>query len=223
MNVVRRALAAAFVGCLISQILGCASSSLVAKWEDPTFQAPPLGKMLVIAVRKDAAKRRIWEDAFSGELSKHGVAATSSYRLFPDTPPDTNQVLASVQGNGFDGILVILRLPTETDTNYVKGYMTTDRDVRYGDYTNPYYTSLHRPYWQRYSTYYHDIEHPGYIDSQSVDIRSIDVTATGNGGRLIWNATSRTPKPGSVLEVQRGIARLVISELAKKRIISSRK
>jgi len=210
------------LGCLVGLICGCASSSLVKKWHDPSFQAPPLGKMLVIAVRKDAEKRRIWEDAFSAELAKHGVAATSSYKLFPDASPDTNQILTTVQGNSFDGILVVLGLPTETDTKYVKGYMTTDRDVLYGDYTNPAYTSLHRPYWQRYSTYYRDIEHPGYIDSQSVDIRAIDVTATGSGGRLIWSVLSRTPHPKSVVEVQRGIARLVISELAKQRVIKSK-
>jgi hypothetical protein len=219
MNVLRRTLAAAILGCLMSQILGCASSNLVAQWKDASFQAPPLGKMLIIAARKDAAKRRMWEDAFSAELVKRGVVSISSYSLFPDAPPDTNQILASAQKNAFDGILVILRMPTETKTKYVKENMTTDRDVRYGDYTNPAFSSLHRPYWQRYNTYYRDIEHPAYIDSQSVDIRAIDVTTTGNGGRLIWSATSRTPNPGSVLEVQRGVARLVISGLANQHVI----
>ena len=83
--------------------------------------SPPLAKMLVITVRKDLTKRRIWEDAFVNELAKHGVAATSSYGLFPDVPPDTNQVIATVKANGFDGILVVLMLPTETNKQYFKG------------------------------------------------------------------------------------------------------
>jgi hypothetical protein len=195
-------------------ICSCASSSLVNKWHDPSFQAPPLSKILVIAVRKDATKRRIWEDAFAGELVKHGVAAASSYGLFADAPPDTNQVIATVQANGFDGILVILRLPTETDMKYVQEYTTyttTERDARY----SPSYGT----YWQRYNTYYREIDHPGHMDSQSVDIRAIDVTTTGNGGKMIWSATSRTPDPGSVTDVQRDIAGLVISELAQQSII----
>ncbi len=211
MNLSRKAVFALALGCLISLIGGCASSSLVDKWHDPSFQAPPLGKMLVIAVRRDATMRRIWEDAFTGQLVKHGVAATSSYSLFPDSAPDTTQILAAVHADGFDGIMAILRLPTETNSHYVQGYTTIDQNVNYATY------------WQRYGTYYHETNHPGYVDSQSVAIRSIDVTTTGNGGKMIWSATSRTPDPGSVTDLQRGVASLVIAELAKAKIISSKK
>jgi hypothetical protein len=212
MNTLWKAVIAAALGCFISQMCGCASSSLVDIWHDPSFKAPPLSNMLVIAVSKDAAKRRIWEDAFTGELSKQGVAVTSSYSLFPDAPPDTNQVIASALAKGFDGILVILRLPTETNTQYIPGYTTyTEQNARYSSY------------WQRYRTYYLEIEHPGYVDSQTVAIRAIDVTTTGNDGRLIWSARSRTPDPGSVIDVQLGIAGLVIPDLVQRRIISSRK
>jgi len=206
MNSFGKAVALMALGCLISQMCGCASSSsLVNIWHDPSFQAPPLGKMLVIAVRKNAAQRRIWEDAFAGDLSKHGVMATPSYSLFPDSPPDTNQVISAVQANDFDGILVVLTLPTETDTRYVSGYTS------FG------------PYWPRYWKYYSEIWTPGYTDSQSVAIRSIDVTTTGKDGRLIWSATSRTPDPGSVTDLQSGIAALVTGKLAQVNIIRSRK
>jgi hypothetical protein len=211
MNSFLKAGAVAALGCLIGLMCGCASSSLVNKWHDPSFHAAPLGKMLVIAVRKDATMRRIWEDAFTGELVKHGVAALSSYSLFPDAPPDTNQIVATVQSNGFDGVLAVLRLPTETNTHYVQGYTTIEQNV---DYVT---------YWQRYGTYYHEIDHPGYVDSQSVAIRTIDVSTTGNGGKMIWSATSRTPDPSSVTDLQRGVASLVTADLARQNIISSRK
>jgi hypothetical protein len=212
MNSFLKAVVATAVGCLMSQMYGCSSSSLFEKWHDPSFQAPPLSKMLVIAVRKDATKRRIWEDAFAGELVKHGVAATSSYGLFPDAPPDTNQVITTVQANGFDGILVIFKLSTETNPHYVKGYASMEPE---GAYTGPY--------WQRYWNTYDVIEHPGYVDSQKVAFRAIEVTTTGNGGRMIWSAKSRTADPDSVKDIQQGIAGLVISELARRSIISSTK
>ena len=212
MNSFLKAVVATAVGCLMGLIFGCASSSLVEKWHDPSFKAPPLSKMLVIAVRKDATKRRTWEDAFAGELVKHGVAATSSYGLFPDAPPDTNQIKVTVQANGFDGILVILKLSTETNPHYVKGYASMEPE---GAYTGPY--------WQRYWNTYDVIEHPGYVDSQKVAFRAIDVTTTGNGGRMIWSAKSRTADPDSVKDIQRGIACLVVSELGWRNIITSRK
>jgi hypothetical protein len=207
----KKAVAAAALGCFMSLMFGCASSSLVDIWHDPSFRAPPLEKILVIAVRKDATKRRIWEDAFSGELIKRGIAATSSYSLFPDAAPDTNQAKSAVQTNGFDGIMVVLRLPTEKNKQYIRGYTSTEQFIRYSTY------------WQRYITYYQEIDHPGYIDSQTVAIRAIDVTTTGNNGKLIWSATSRTPDPGSVPDAQRGIAGLVISKLEHQSIIISRK
>jgi hypothetical protein len=40
---------------------------------------------------------------------------------------------------------------------------------------------------------------------------------------MIWSATSRTPDPGSVIDAQQGIARLVIADLAKLNIIRSGK
>ncbi len=211
MNSTPKAILAAALGFLICQMYGCASTDLVDIWHDSSFQAPPLGKMLVVAVSKDATKRRIWEDAFAYQLAQQGVAATSSYRLFSDALPDTNQVVATVQENGFDGILVIFRLPTETNTQYIQGYTTTEHDRRYSYY------------WQKYMTYYREIEHPGYIESQTVDIRAIDVTTTGKDGRLIWSTTSRTPDPGSVTDVQREVASLVVSDLAQRKIIRSKK
>jgi hypothetical protein len=235
MNFIGKAVAVAALGCLISQMCGCASSSLVDIWHDSAFQTPPLSKMMVITVRKDATKRRIWEDAFAGELAKHGVAATPSYSLFPDAPPDTNQVVETVQANGFDGILVVLSLPPETNKRYVEGYTSIEKDGRYipPGYQRMYYVYQGYPskdqkvyyvsYWQRYRTYYREIEHPGYIDSQTVDVRVIDVTTTGKDGRLIWSATSRTRDPGSVTDVQSEIVGLVLSELEQRSIINPKK
>lgn len=201
-----------------SLLFGCVSSSnLVDTWHDATFKTQPLGKILVIAVKKDATKRRIWEDAFTGGLSKHGVAATASYQLFPDVPPDTDQVNSAVKAHGFDGILVILKLPTEINKSYVEGYTTTVQKVSY----NPEYSSFNGPYWERYQTYYREIDHSGYVDSQSVARREIDVTTTGTNGRLIWSTTSRTPDPGVVVDVQNDIVDLVISQLDKQKIIKT--
>ena len=220
---------------VLSWMYGCTSSRLVDIWHDPAFQALPLSNMMVVAVMKDATKRRLWEDAFSGELIKHGVAVTTSYNLFLDAPPDSNQVLKTVEANNFDGILIILSLPSDTNSHYVEGYTTIEqksrgisppsRAIRYA-YKNPatVQQDLHYvSYWKRYWTYYREIEHPGYFDTQTTDIRAIDVTTTGSGGRLIWSATSRTPDPNSVTDVQNGIVLMVTHELTRHKIISMKK
>jgi hypothetical protein len=213
MNSLGKMIVTASLGCLTGQMFGCASSDLVNIWRDPSFQAPPLGKVLVIAMRKDATRRRIWEDAFSGELAKHGIMATSSYGLFPEGPPDTNQVAATAQADGFDGVIVVLRLQTETSPHYVKGYASME----------PEGAEDNGPYWQRYWNTYLLIKHSGHIDSQKVAFRTIEVMTTGNNGRLIWSATSKTADPDSVKDLQTGIATLVVSELVHHIIIKAMK
>jgi hypothetical protein len=197
------------LGCFVALMVGCSTTRLVNIWSDPSFQAPALHKMLVIGVGKNSVQRRIWEDAFSVELGNHGVLATPSYRLFPDAVPDTLQASQSVQSNGFEGVLVIRRRPPETQTQYLTGYVTTEQHTRYDRRL------------ENFVTYYRDVEHAGYIDSQKVDIRVIDVWATKNEGQMIWSATSKTPEPNSMETVRPEIVDLVISALTERGIIAS--
>ncbi len=190
---------------------GCASSDLVEIWSDASFQPPPMKKMLVIAAARNPARRRLWEDAFSSALEKHDVAATPSYRLFPDALPDTSQVLQSVQSNGFDGVLVTRRRANEVKTQYLQGSETSDQNVRY-DRRN-----------DRFETYYVDVASAGYIDSTQIDIRTIDVWSTRSRGHMIWSATSNTSEPNDVDEVRPKIAKLVMAELTQDGIISPRR
>jgi hypothetical protein len=195
--------------CFLALMAGCASSQLVDQWSDSSFQGPSLKKMLVISVSKNSTQRHNWEDAFSVELATHHVAGTPSYRLFPDAVPDTNQIMQTLQTDGFDGLLVIRRLPTETSTQYKPGYVTRERGMRY------------YPHTDRLMTYYATIHHAAYVDSEKVDIRSIDVWTTRNDGQMIWSATSETPEPNSVQTVRPEIINLVMSELTKQHIIAS--
>jgi hypothetical protein len=195
--------------CSFAMIAGCASSELVDIWSDSSFQSPPLNKMLVISVGKNAAQRRLWEDAFTVELTKHGVVATPSYRLFPEAVPDTDQVIQAVKVNGFDGILLARWLPPEMNSQYKEGYVTGEQRMIYDRRR------------QRFVTYYREIAHPGYVDSQKVDIRAIDVWATKNEEQIIWSATSKTPEPNSMQSVRPEIVKLVMSELTDRGIIAS--
>jgi hypothetical protein len=191
---------------------GCSSSKLFDIWKDSSFQSPPLVKMLVISISKNSVNRRLWEDAFSVELVKHDVAATPSYRLFPDAVPDTNQVLQIVRSSSFDGVLIIRWLPYETKTRHVRGYnVMNEQNMRYEER------------WDRFITYYRDIAYAGYVDTQKIDIRAIDVWTTKKEGQMIWSATSKTPEPNSVKEVRPEIVNLVLSELTHDGIIASKR
>jgi hypothetical protein len=195
--------------CFLALMAGCATSELIDKWSDSSFRGPSLKKVLVISVSLNPMQRHNWEDAFSVELATHNVAGTPSYRVFPDAVPDTNQVMQIIRSDGFDGVLVIRRLPAETTTEFVPRYTTSQKRMRY------------YPQTDRLMTYYAVIHHDAYIDTEKVDIRSIDVWATRNDGQMIWSATSETPEPNSLKIVRPEIVNLVLSELTKQHIIAS--
>jgi len=201
MNATAKAGVICVFGCLVILMSGCATTKLVNIWHDPSFQAPPFKTMLVIAVRKDAEKRHRWEDAFSEALAHNGVAATPSYRLFPDHVPDTNQVIASVHANGFDAIITISKLPSKIRLHPMPPYL------------------FHGPYWRGYSECNAEEEAAGELDTERVDFRAFDVIATEQGGHLIWKAISRTRYADSLRDVHPAIARKVVADLVRRKII----
>jgi hypothetical protein len=211
MKLYNKFILSAVLCCLTVLIEGCSSSVLVDVWNDSSYREPPLKKIFVLAVRIDPVRRRIWEDAFVGELSNYGVKATASYSLFPNVLPDTNQVAEIVREKGFDGILVNRPLNKETETHYVESHVTTEMKTRYNPFKNTYIT------------YYRDVQHPGYVESQVIHRSAIEFWAMKDNERLIWAATSNTSETNSADAVQINIADLVIHELIQNAVIKSEK
>jgi len=90
----------------------------------------------------------------------------------------------------------------------LQGYVTKEQDMRYDRRS------------ERFVTYYKDVEHAGYVNSQKVDMRVIDVWATRNVGHMLWRATSKTPEPNSVEAARREIVKLVMTELTQQGMIA---
>ncbi len=190
---------------------GCSSSALVDIWSDEAFQSTPLQKFFVIAAENDPVKRRIWEDIYTAELTKHSLTVTPSYRLFPGAVPDTDQVLYAVNTNGFDGVLITRRMPVETQPQYGQSSVIVLRNMRYDRRRS------------RFITYYHTIDRYGYVDPHKVYINDIDVWSIKNDGQLIWSATSRSHEPMGTGENRTEIAKQVMDELTDRGIIAPRR
>jgi putative lipoprotein len=93
-------------GATAAWFSGCASSSgLSNMWRDPSFESEPMQDVLVVAIKKHATNRRLWEDGLVVELGKYGVNSTPSYRLFPNALPDTAQVVDASRRDRSDSVL----------------------------------------------------------------------------------------------------------------------
>jgi hypothetical protein len=188
---------------------GCGSTQLVNVWKDSSYQAAPLKKVLVIAMCKDQLMRRMWEDAFISALREHHAetAAIPSYQLSPDKIPDTLAVREKTKEEGFDGVLVVARVETDTLKTDVPGYTTIESVSEYS----------YR--WRTYVTHWVNVYHPGYTESQTeVSVRT-DLLLAQEEGRLVWSATSVEIDPASGDQFRSSVADLVMDKLTKTRLV----
>ena len=153
----------------------------------------------------------MWEDGLAAELSMHKVAATPSYRLFPDAVPDTQHVVDAIREKKYDGVLVVRKLPTEKSARYIPGYAVTKPVIRYSPWTQTYYTI------------YRTIVEPPTVDTEKVVRHAIDVWATKEPGALVWTGTGETLDPTSAEAVRREVTDLIVPELEHQGIIPAKK
>ena len=184
-------------------VVGCAASEMGNMWQDRTFKTDGMKNVLVIAVRNDPVRRRMWEDGFASALAIYGAKATRSYEVWPDAPPDTEQVRAEVKKGGFDGVLVNKRPPDTAQLAWVQGYSRRESVTRYDPASGAAYTT-----WQ-------DVEVPATMDTTAVVNYQTNLWSTEGNGRLVWSAMSHTTEAFGMPLIQDQTERIILPEMAK--------
>ncbi len=193
----------------VAVIAGCgSSSSLVNLWKAPDAPERPMRSVLVVSMQREATMRRVWEDRFVTELGKHGVDAVPSYRLFPNAPPDTDDLVRAVDSRRLDGVVAIHRLPNETDTHYVPGYTTVTPYQRYNPWTGYYHTH----YVEEYN--------PGFTETDTIVRYEVDLWSPRQDEGLVWSGVTETINPGSTADVNREVSRLIVPEMGKSGVLA---
>jgi len=191
-----------------ASLLGCGSSATLSNmWKDPSYQLGRMSSILVVAMKPDPARRRMWEDGLVAGLAEHGVTGTPSYRLFQSLP-DTAAVIEAVRRDHYEGVLVARKLPTETFEKYVEGYTTTEP------------RSAFNPWSQTYQTYYVEVNQPSYTEQGKIVRHEVHLWTTKEGGRLVWAGTGESIDPGSSEQVLKECRKLVVPALASAGFIA---
>jgi len=190
-------------------VAACASSSrLVDTWVRPDYSGGPMRSMLVLVVRKDPVRRRIWEDAFVSALAEKGVRATPSYHDFPDRPPREEEVRQEVERSRYDGVLLARALSVEERRTYVRPSAAVYP-------VGPYWSGFYRGYvtvWRR-------VYRPGYVESTKVV--SFETSVWSAEG-LVWSGRSETRDPISAREFSEELSRLIVPALGKDGLVGGR-
>lgn len=192
-------------------LAGCAASQLGNMWRDPQFKTEGFKNVLVIAVRHDPVRRRMWEDGFSNALAHYGVTSKCSYEIWSGALPDTQTVRDEVRRGGYDAVLVNQRPPNTAQLVWVQGYSRRESVTRYDPGTGGSYTT-----WQ-------DVEVPATMDTTAVINYQTTLWSTTDHGRLVWSAMSHTTEAFSVQLIEYQTESLILPEMAKSGLLPKKK
>jgi hypothetical protein len=144
-------------------------------------------------------------------MSSYGVDVTPSYRIFPDSLPDTGYVHDITKERNFDGIILVGKVSTET----VEG-ATASTDMSPSTYPL-------QPWNASYNAYYSREYYPGYpvISENMKD--EIRIWATQGAGRMIWTGVGEVEGSEITEDVRRAIVHLIVPELIKEGVIAGGK
>jgi hypothetical protein len=190
---------------LLALILtGCLSTSLIEHWKDPSFAGPPLHKVLVVGVQRDAGQRRVWESSMVAALARQHIAGTPSYEIFPDRAPTADQLAQTATTRGFDGVMA---------THFV--------DAHQRNYWAPGYAGVGFGWRWRYFGYWDAAYGPGWVNTDYIADFQTDVFTVAAGGQLIWTGVTRSVDLSSIEATTDQISRVLVPELSHAGVVAS--
>jgi hypothetical protein len=163
---------------------------------------------LVLAVSKNPATRRTFEDEFVAKLKAAGVDAAPSYRYIPEEGETAEpRLLEAVKQAGADAAVITRLVRVEKKTEVTPGFYQPAPAVTFGFY--PGYSAAWLGYYEPPTIYQRDI----YISETSL----YDLTKD----QLVWSGTVQTVGPDINKEIKRYVD-TVIEALKSKNLLPSK-
>ena len=178
--------------CLsIAFLCSCATTEVLNVWQEQGTENTKFSNVLVIGVIKKDSYRTLFENSMVEQLSKIGVKASASYKLFPNVEYlEKDIIVAKIEQMGIDGVVVARLVDkkketvTTPSTTYVSGGY-----YRSYPYATPY--SYSRSWYGYYDNSYQVSYSPGHsveYDVSTVETNVFDAKSEG----LIWSAMTET-------------------------------
>ena len=198
-----RILALAVLTSIGLLLAACASTTISNSWTSPDYKGPPLKKLMVVAVSKQPATRRTFEDEFVKELKAAGVDAVASYNFIPeDGQAEEARVTQAVKESGVQGVLI---------TRFVRVDVNAQYTPAYAGMMGMGYPAGYAGAWSGY----HD---PPMVNQP--DTLVLETSLYGvDESHLLWSGTTETFAPTNVKQEMQGFAKVIIGALKKRKLI----
>ncbi len=186
-------------------LLSCSSSTkVVQSWREPsvTVEEGAYNKVLVIALLKDEATRRIAEDRMESMMNGHGKVSYSYLGPDPEAINDTG-MNEKMRKDGIDGVLVMRLVDRTREQTIVPGTV---------------YPAYYRSAWGMYGYSYGYYSTPGYVRTDLEYHVETNLYSTKREG-LIWTSTTNTLNPETLDGAVHDIMQAVYERMKKDGLV----
>jgi len=179
-------------------------------WTKENYSGKKFDKLLVLAISKNMAARKSFEETVVEKLREEGINATDALYVFPPTSDIKNlteqEIEERIKVSGYDGLLVTYLVDI------------TSRDVSVNDsyyYPRGYY-GYRRYIYSGYGYY-----NTGYREEKSyiLETRLYDTTISDPEASVLWSGQSEVTNPSSYHSGSKTYAKRLLNTLLKNRII----
>jgi hypothetical protein len=180
-------------------------------WTNPNYSGAHLANILVLGINGKVENRVEFEDQLSAAIARAGIQAIPSYLLLPrpdSTPIDMNQLRDVIRGQNIDAVVASRLVRVSQKVTAIPGQPITP----FPYYYNTFYGYYGAVYPVAYSSDYLQVDKTAQIETNFYSTAKPD-------GELIWTGTSDTVNPRSPLKAIDAIAKLIVQELEKQKII----
>lgn len=201
-----------FLVITVLALSGCGSNtSIVNSWRDPkiTIAQENFKKVLIVALLKDEASRRITEN----RIAASNPIFKTSYEYLNETVKDLSkeQKLKILQDENFDGVITLRLVSTEKETTYVPGTYT---GMYYGGFDGMYTGMYGYGFGNWYGMYSPNFYDPGYYQETTSYMVETNVFSLKEN-KLIWTGTTKSDYVTDLGQTVDAIMQTVVQEMRK--------
>jgi hypothetical protein len=204
------------IGVTVGAVLvaACASTSIKSSWRDPaaTAQSLRFRRIVVVALMRDSATRRVAEDELAGVINRGPrgrageVQAVAGYTLLgEDDLRNVEAAKAKIRPEGFDGAITMRLVGKDQRVTYVPAAPAPP--IAYGRM------------WGYYGGAGGALYDPGYLRTDTVVSVETNVYSVTDE-KLLWSGVSETFDPRDARTLVDDVARAVAKALEKEGLLA---
>ena len=196
--------AGALLGLLLASCGG--STKLIETWVEPTYQAKPQPKVMVVGLGESQRRVTAFEDVVAGYFEARKLQVVKGMSVQAAASADEEAFKAKVRGAGVDLVSITRLIDVSEETVYHPG------------------TTSYVPVTGYYGmgTYYHSsyvmVNDPGYIATSKVYKLETNVYDVATE-KLVWSGLSTTTDPADMQDGLNSFASVVVGDLVRRKII----